>query len=158
MQILTAVVCVSPHTWNQSVIIYETDSNWCFQASLVKIDQDKSRPFLDLLLRTRWRLWSDDRIFWIQLIIFIIVVYRCGRQLFWQTHSDASPFKLPVQHQRVRDSVCNLLLKTVEHSAARAKYFSQESMKTKHVQRGTVCRWMSDPFRDFSSPLPVLIC
>lgn len=68
------------------------------------------------------------------------------------------PFQLPVQHQRVRDSVCNLLLKTVEHSATRAKYFPRESMKTKHVQRGTFCRWMSDPFTDFSSPLPVLIC
>lgn len=72
MQILAAVVCVSPHTWNQSAIIHETDSNWCFQASLVKIDQDKSRSFLDLLLKTqkmaslkwRWNLLDPSHHFY----------------------------------------------------------------------------------------------
>lgn len=50
---------------------------------------------------------------------------------------------LPVQHRRVRDNVCNLLLKAVEHSATRAKYFPQESMKTKHLHAGIVCKRMS---------------
>lgn len=50
---------------------------------------------------------------------------------------------LPVQHRRVRDNVCNLLLKAVEHSATRAKYFPQESMKAKHLRAGIVCKRMS---------------
>lgn len=59
------------------------------------------------------------------------------------------PFMLPVQHQGVRDSACNLLLRTVEHSTTRAKYFPRESMKTKHLHRGTFCRWMSGPVLRF---------
>lgn len=86
--------------------------------------------------------------------VFIIVVYRRGRQLLWQAHSDASRFVLPVQHQRVPDSVCNLLLKTVEHSARRAKYFPQEWMKTKQTKPSAdECQALR---RDFSL-LPVLI-
>lgn len=147
---------------------------------------DKSRYFLDLLLKSWWRLWSDrgQMNVWCHTSVasygclrigvgfsgsqleyfgsvssfFIIFVYRRGRQLLWQTHSHTSP-------------LCYLWSTNAYETALAIYCLEQWNIQQREPNISLRSRWKPNIFTegpsadecqalfwDFSSLSPVLIC